>query len=102
MPKMRTIQKRRPASGVMRLILEEDGQKAHDDGEEGGAFDHTGGNDHRRTQVSGAFRLAGYRLLGGLADFTNAEGCSDGCYGSSDGSSRLAEGGTHGNLEKDG
>ena len=85
MPKITTIQNK----------------QCYNDGKKGGALNHTGCDNHRGTQVAGAFRLAGDCLHSGFADFTDADSGGDGSDGGAKGGTRLSEGCARGCLEND-
>ena len=81
-------------------LLNDNGQQGDDDGEQGGALHHTGGDDHGRTQVAGAFRLTGDGLHGGFANLTDTDGCGDCSDGGAKCGTCFTEGHTRGCLKK--
>ena len=77
----------------------EQAQEADDNGEQGGTLDHTGGDDHRGTEVAGAFGLTRDGFHRGLTDLTDTERSGEGRDGGGDAEADLAEGGTGRSLE---
>ena len=73
-------------------LLGDGEEQADHDGEQRGAFDEGGGDDHRGADVAGGGGLAGRAVHGGGGELADAEACTDDGHAGAEAGSEVTEG----------